>query len=153
MVRALCVTIEGVYNARAIWCGLRKRLRPLLMGWLARSGVVLIAPYEQNGGGAARLVETRPIRLTENRTTYIILRHRSACVTLRGVAAEQQQCGEEMAAEEGEKKRNVISSTDLTKWRLKNERGRQTWWYDVSGDFERESNFAELHSLGLDTVQ
>lgn len=78
---------------------------------------------------------------------------------MRDLAGRKQQraiiaavCGEEMA-EEGKKKRNVIASTDLTKWRLKNERGRQTWWYDVSGDFERESNFAELHSLGLDTVQ
>ena len=51
-----------------------------------------------------------------------------------------------------EGKKNVIASTDLTKWRLKNERGRQTWWYDVSGEFGRDSNFAELHSLGLDTV-
>lgn len=55
-----------------------------------------------------------------------------------------------MAAES--EKTNVITSTDLTKWRLKNERGRQTWWYDVNGDFERDSNFPELHSLGLDTV-
>ena len=45
-----------------------------------------------------------------------------------------------------------IVSTDLTKWRLKNERGRQTWWYDADGDFGRESNFIEMHLLGLDTV-
>ena len=51
------------------------------------------------------------------------------------------------------KKQNVISSTDLSKWRLKNERGRQTWWYDVNGEFGRDSNFVELHSLGLDTVR
>lgn len=56
----------------------------------------------------------------------------------------------EMAEDNG---KNVISSTDLTKWRLKNERGRQTWWYDVNGDFGRDSNFVELHSLGLDTVR
>ena len=55
-------------------------------------------------------------------------------------------------AGETESKRSVISSTDLTKWRLKNERGRQTWWYDVRGEFGRDSNFVELHSLGLATV-
>ena len=49
-------------------------------------------------------------------------------------------------------KPNIIASTDLKKWRLKNERGRQTWWYDVNGEFERDSNFVELHSLGLHTV-
>ena len=56
-------------------------------------------------------------------------------------------------AEAETKKRHVIASTDLSKWRLKNERGRQTWWYDAKGEFERDSNFAELHSLGLDTVR
>ena len=47
---------------------------------------------------------------------------------------------------------NVIAATDLSKWRLKNERGRQTWWYDADGEFGRDSNFLERHSLGLDTV-
>ena len=56
-------------------------------------------------------------------------------------------------AEAETKKRHVIASTDLSKWRLKNERGRQTWWYDAKGEFERDSNFVELHSLGLDTVR
>lgn len=51
------------------------------------------------------------------------------------------------------KKASIIASTDLTKWRLKNERGRQTWWYDANGEFVRDSNFVELHSLGLDTVR
>ena len=49
-------------------------------------------------------------------------------------------------------KGNVIAATDLSKWRLKNERGRQTWWYDADGEFGRDSNFLERHSLGLDTV-
>ena len=51
-----------------------------------------------------------------------------------------------------ETRRNVIAATDLSKWRLKNERGRQTWWYDADGVFDRDSNFLERHSLGLDTV-
>ena len=50
--------------------------------------------------------------------------------------------------------------TDLTRWRLTNRRGRQTWeYYDESDGKEgqekktrREQNFVELHSLGLDTV-
>ena len=44
------------------------------------------------------------------------------------------------------------AATDLTKWRLTNERGRQTWLYDENGESGRESNFIEKHSLGLDTV-
>ena len=51
-----------------------------------------------------------------------------------------------------ETKENVIVASDLSKWRLKNERGRQTWWYDADGEFDRDSNFLERHSLGLDTV-
>ena len=51
-----------------------------------------------------------------------------------------------------ETKENVIAASDLSKWRLKNERGRQTWWYDADGEFGRDSNFLERHSLGLDTV-
>ena len=44
------------------------------------------------------------------------------------------------------------AATDLKKWRLVNERGRQTWFYDEDNSFERDSNFIEKHSLGLDTV-
>ena len=51
-----------------------------------------------------------------------------------------------------ETKENVIAASDLSKWRLKNERGRQTWWYDADGEFDRDPNFLERHSLGLDTV-
>ena len=42
--------------------------------------------------------------------------------------------------------------TDLTRWRLTNERGRQTWEYDEEGHSEREPNFVECHALGLDIV-
>lgn len=45
----------------------------------------------------------------------------------------------------------VSAVTDLTKWRLYCERGRQRWAYEEEGS-EREQTFAELHSLGLDTV-
>ena len=44
------------------------------------------------------------------------------------------------------------AATDLKRWSLVNERGRQTWFYDEENSFERDSNFIEKHSLGLDTV-
>ena len=42
--------------------------------------------------------------------------------------------------------------TDVTKWRLRCERGRQTWEYDELGESGREQNFIEKHALGMDTV-
>ena len=42
--------------------------------------------------------------------------------------------------------------TDLTRWRLTNERGRQTWTYDEENTSGRVSSFVEKHSLGLDLV-
>jgi lanosterol synthase len=42
-------------------------------------------------------------------------------------------------------------ATDLEKWRLVSEGGRQTWFYDEDNSFNRSSNFIERHSLGLDT--
>ena len=44
-------------------------------------------------------------------------------------------------------------ATDLEKWRLVSEGGRQTWFYDEDNSFNRSSNFIERHSLGLDTVR
>lgn len=49
-------------------------------------------------------------------------------------------------------------ATDLTKWRLLCERGRQRWIYQDGEAGEqmvgaRNQNFIELHSLGLDTVK
>ena len=52
--------------------------------------------------------------------------------------------------------RRVAPVTDLTKWRLTNERGRQTWRYDDeegAGSSGRGPNFVERHALGLDTVR
>lgn len=44
-------------------------------------------------------------------------------------------------------------ATDLTRWRLTNEGGRQTWRYIPEGDTpEREQTLLERHVLGLDTV-
>lgn len=44
--------------------------------------------------------------------------------------------------------------TDLTRWRLSNVEGRQTWKYLKDEDTEeREQNFLEAHSVGLDTVR
>lgn len=43
--------------------------------------------------------------------------------------------------------------TDLSRWRLRCERGRQTWVYLEEGEEEREQSFIELHSLGMDTVR
>ena len=42
--------------------------------------------------------------------------------------------------------------TDITKWRLHCDRGRQTWEYDELDNSGREQNFIEKHSLGMDTV-
>lgn len=43
--------------------------------------------------------------------------------------------------------------TDLTRWRLSNVEGRQTWKYLKDEDTEeRKQNFLEAHSVGLDTV-
>lgn len=47
----------------------------------------------------------------------------------------------------------VGPATDLSKWRLRCERGRQTWVY-LEGEGEgEEQSFIERHSLGLDTVR
>lgn len=44
-------------------------------------------------------------------------------------------------------------ATDLTRWRLSNEEGRQRWRYVTdSEDCDREQTGLEAHSLGLDTV-
>lgn len=44
-------------------------------------------------------------------------------------------------------------ATDLSRWRLRSERGRQTWTYFPEGkDPGREQTGLEAHSLGLDTV-
>lgn len=44
-------------------------------------------------------------------------------------------------------------ATDLTRWRLRNELGRQTWTYfQAEDDPGREQTGLEAHSLGLDTV-
>uniref|UniRef100_A0A8C6XV69 Terpene cyclase/mutase family member n=1 Tax=Naja naja TaxID=35670 RepID=A0A8C6XV69_NAJNA len=44
-------------------------------------------------------------------------------------------------------------ATDLTRWRLSNEEGRQQWQYVADGEgAEREQTVLEAHSLGLDTV-
>ncbi|GCC33374.1 hypothetical protein chiPu_0011843 [Chiloscyllium punctatum] len=43
-------------------------------------------------------------------------------------------------------------ATDLTKWRLSNVEGRQTWKYiDYRETEDRQQTMLELHSLGLDT--
>lgn len=43
--------------------------------------------------------------------------------------------------------------TDLTKWRLSNVEGRQTWQYfEKVEDAPRPQTLLEKHSLGLDTV-
>ncbi|XP_015681004.1 lanosterol synthase [Protobothrops mucrosquamatus] len=45
-------------------------------------------------------------------------------------------------------------ATDLTRWRLSNEKGRQQWRYLADGeDVEREQTALEAHSLGLDTTK
>lgn len=64
-----------------------------------------------------------------------------------------------MSSVEGEnhassKEAPVGPATDLTKWRLHCERGRQVWVYGEGKGEEpvREQSFIERHSLGLDTV-
>lgn len=43
--------------------------------------------------------------------------------------------------------------TDLSRWRLCNVEGRQTWRYIEEADsMERQQSMLESHSLGLDTV-
>lgn len=43
--------------------------------------------------------------------------------------------------------------TDLSRWRLSNVEGRQTWRYiEEAGSVDREQSMLESHSLGLDTV-
>lgn len=44
-------------------------------------------------------------------------------------------------------------ATDLSRWRLTNVEGRQTWHYVEDQDtLDREQTMLEAHSLGLDTV-
>lgn len=43
-------------------------------------------------------------------------------------------------------------ATDLSRWRLSNERGRQVWTYSQEDDPGRAQTALEAHSLGLDTV-
>lgn len=47
----------------------------------------------------------------------------------------------------------VGPATDLSRWRLRCERGRQTWAYLEEGEEDGEQSFIELHSLGMDTVR
>lgn len=43
--------------------------------------------------------------------------------------------------------------TDLSRWRLSNVEGRQTWRYIEEADsLDRQQSMLESHSLGLDTV-
>lgn len=45
-------------------------------------------------------------------------------------------------------------ATDLSRWRLTNDEGRQTWRYVEDQDTpDREQTMLEAHSLGLDTVR
>ena len=43
-------------------------------------------------------------------------------------------------------------ATDLSRWRLSNKDGRQTWTYSQEEDPVREQSGLEAHLLGLDTV-
>ena len=43
-------------------------------------------------------------------------------------------------------------ATDLTRWRLSNVKGRQTWRHTEDGEPTRESNFVEKHALGMELV-
>lgn len=43
-------------------------------------------------------------------------------------------------------------ATDLSRWRLSNERGRQVWTYFQEDEPGRGQTALEVHSLGLDTV-
>lgn len=42
--------------------------------------------------------------------------------------------------------------TDVTKWRLRSEKGRQIWEYDEMGSSKSDQSFIEKHALGMDTV-
>jgi lanosterol synthase len=45
------------------------------------------------------------------------------------------------------------AATDLTRWRLKNVEGRQTWHYIPEGQkADRDQSLLEKQALGLDTV-
>lgn len=45
-------------------------------------------------------------------------------------------------------------STDLSRWRLTNAEGRQTWCYvEAQDNPDREQTMLEAYSLGLDTVR
>jgi lanosterol synthase len=45
-------------------------------------------------------------------------------------------------------------ATDLSRWRLSNVEGRQTWSYIADGQIpERPQSMLEKHLLGLDTVR
>ena len=46
----------------------------------------------------------------------------------------------------------ITPTTDLTKWRLHCEKGRQTWEYDEADRCARGPNFIEKHALGLNMV-
>ncbi len=49
--------------------------------------------------------------------------------------------------------RKTDAATDLSRWRLQNENGRQTWHYvPLDQTPDREQTMLEKHSLGLDTV-
>ena len=58
------------------------------------------------------------------------------------------------AAQEGTKmyREPIGPVTDVTKWRLCCEKGRQTWEYDELGNSKRDQNFIEKHALGMDIV-
>ncbi|XP_032947636.1 lanosterol synthase [Rhinolophus ferrumequinum] len=43
-------------------------------------------------------------------------------------------------------------ATDLSRWRLSNERGRQVWTYFQEDEPGRGQTALEAHSLGLDTI-
>ena len=48
----------------------------------------------------------------------------------------------------------TFPATDLTRWRLSNVGGRQTWkYFDVHENLPREQTFLEKHSLGLKPVR
>jgi hypothetical protein len=64
---------------------------------------------------------------------------------------ERNSCGRTSLGPEAAR---VGPATDLSKWRLHCDRGRQTWEYlEEEGVENREQSFIERHSLGLDTVR
>lgn len=49
--------------------------------------------------------------------------------------------------------RQIPPETDLTRWRLKCEHGRQTWYYVAEGEeCDREQSAIEAYYVGLDMV-